>query len=331
MFAKEGPRFAPPLPWQQPLWDQLVQAYEGKRLAHAILLTDPADFGQTDFAKAFAKYLLCHNQTSEQAHLFEIGNHPDFAHLKPIEDSTHIPIDAIRTLKNSLLKSGHAGGARVVILEPAHALNNAASNALLKLLEEPNEGVFFILVSGRPSQLSKTLLSRCQRFSFNAAHSDISLNWLIQQNMKPASAAYFLKLAEGAPLTALQLSETDSQQFRKEFLMDLHNLILSAVSPITIAEKWAKKEKLEILLEWIGRWLVDLVRLHHHSLEETKVPAPYLAILRKWQEKLDLEKIFEVSEKITDIRRLSSEIKSLNAQNNLETILILLENESNRV
>jgi DNA polymerase-3 subunit delta' len=311
-----------PLPWQQTLWNQLTQAYQNQTLTHAILLAGEAGRGQELFANALAKYVICHNQNSDQAHLFDIGNHPDFFHLKPAEDSSIITIDTIRELQDKLAKSSHAGIARVVIIEPAHALNSAASNALLKLLEEPNAKIFFILVSAQPTQLSKTLLSRCQKFSFNTIHfSDASLNWLIEQNLKPATAQYFLKLAEGAPLKALALSETESQQFRKEFLMDLHHLVLTEISAVSLAEKWAKKQELEVLLEWICRWLLDLARLHHQALNEAEVPPPYLAILKQWQKKLELSTLFKIVEKTYEIRRLSTEIKSLNVQNNLETVL----------
>ncbi len=69
----------------------------------------------------------------------------------------------IRELSEYLELSAHQEkGRRIVLIEPADSLNQAASNALLKILEEPPENTLFILVTSQAQKLIATIRSRCQ-------------------------------------------------------------------------------------------------------------------------------------------------------------------------
>jgi DNA polymerase-3 subunit delta' len=80
--------------------------------------------------------------------------------------SKEIRIDQIRGLSTFAQVSSHRGGRRYVVLGPAADLNFAAANALLKTLEEPADGLRFVLFADRLEGVPKTILSRCRRVHF---------------------------------------------------------------------------------------------------------------------------------------------------------------------
>ncbi len=78
--------------------------------------------------------------------------------------SKEIKIEQIRSLLSFCSIGAHRGGRRVVLLFPAEAMNAAASNALLKTLEEPPDGIVFVLVTSRIERLLPTIISRCRQW-----------------------------------------------------------------------------------------------------------------------------------------------------------------------
>ena len=75
----------------------------------------------------------------------------------------------------------HRGGARVVVLYPAEALNVAAANALLKTLEEPPAGVVFLMVSARVDRLLPTIISRCRQWPMTLPPPESAVAWLARR------------------------------------------------------------------------------------------------------------------------------------------------------
>jgi DNA polymerase III subunit delta' len=75
--------------------------------------------------------------------------------------SSEITVDQIRAMTRFLSVGGHRGGVRVVLIDPATAMNNIAANAFLKTLEEPQGNTLIVLLASRSSQISATLRSRC--------------------------------------------------------------------------------------------------------------------------------------------------------------------------
>ena len=132
-------------PWQADVFADLQQRRVQGRLPHALLISGPVGIGKQQLANVFSQSLLCAEPQADdlacgQCHacsLYAAGTHPDLFRLSPEEDSKVIKIDQIRTLIEKISLSSHYGRYRMVILNPADAMNIAAANALLKTLEEP--------------------------------------------------------------------------------------------------------------------------------------------------------------------------------------------------
>lgn len=153
------------------LWQRFQTNKTRDRLPHALLLMGSETANLVDFAYAMAASLLClHEQKPcngcKSCHLISSTEHPDLSYLEPDKAGGIIKIDQIRDLHHLAFRSPQLGDKRIFIIYPAEKMNVAAANALLKLLEEPPAGVFFILIAEQIASLPATIISRCQLWRF---------------------------------------------------------------------------------------------------------------------------------------------------------------------
>jgi len=173
----DKPQLAACLPWHEPALRELLAQQD--RLPHALLLTGPAGIGKGAFGQALAAALLCETPRNEEEPAcgrcpacgwLAAGTHPDLRRLsRHVDDagkvSADIRVEQFRALAEFLTVGAHRGARRVVLIDPADALNTVTANALLKTLEEPGDGML-ILIAAAPDQLLSTIRSRCQLVPF---------------------------------------------------------------------------------------------------------------------------------------------------------------------
>lgn len=168
---------------------------------------------------------------------------------KAAKPSTEIKVEQVRALESFLNVQSHRGGRRVVLVHPAEGMNPSSANALLKGLEEPPAGAFFLLVSHRPAKLLPTIRSRCVPVPIGMPPPGVAQAWLGEQGAKDSKR--WLAFASGAPLLALQYSQGASEP-----LDDLLRLLqdgdfdgLGAVND---------RERLEALAEVLQKHALDV-------------------------------------------------------------------------
>jgi DNA polymerase-3 subunit delta' len=267
--------------WHEQVWRQFWATEAG--LPHALLLTGPDGVGKGAFAMAIAARLLCEKPHEGVAcgdcsscHWLAGGNHPDFRHVISEADaetgdeaedadkkkaSRQILIDQIRALESFVFVGGHRNGARVVVVEPAEAMNVAAENALLKILEEPPSNVYFILVSSQWKRLLPTIRSRCRALKLGRPTAAEASQWLIKQG--DTAAAKLLPLMGGAPLLALRESERGGGGPLSTLIESLGE---PGRDPLALAARWesllqAKNDgglTMENLVGVVQKWIFDL-------------------------------------------------------------------------
>jgi DNA polymerase-3 subunit delta' len=273
-------------PWQDAAWRQVHGLRQ--RLPHAILFHGPEGTGKTLFAERFAQSLLCETRTADghgcgqcpSCGWFAQYSHPDYRRVRPEvldEDeggegeeggeatdgkkaaksakapSKDIRIDQIRALADFMNISTHRQGLRVILLYPAEALNTAAANALLKMLEEPPPQTMFLLVSNSLDRLLPTILSRCRKFALALPVRDDALAWLKAQQVKDADV--WLAEQGGAPLTAYAMAQADGREVLDEFLRHLARP--SPEGALKTADRLQKISLAELVV-WLQRWLYDI-------------------------------------------------------------------------
>jgi len=128
----------------------------------------------------------------------------------PYAKKRAIPVDEIRRLQHRLITRPTLGSRRVVILDPADDLETAAANALLKSLEEPPAGTYFLLVTHRPGRLLPTVRSRCRVLRF-APLGDAAVAAILAgavPGADGATRAAAVAAAKGSPGAALSYVES---------------------------------------------------------------------------------------------------------------------------
>ena len=320
-------------PWQKKLWQNLNQGRQ--KLHHAFLMHGRAGIGKYDFALNFSKALLCPNTDGNghacdkcpSCHWFDDESHPDFRLISPEQESspdedapvakktkkkTQISVAQIRELSDFLSLSSHqTSGLRIVLINPAEALNQASANALLKMLEEPAPGVIFILVAHQLQRLLPTILSRCQKVNMPVPDQVQALAWL---NMKGVpNPEQQLAYLEGSPIKVL------SEQAQFDQLSEIwKHLALGRKMEPQVAAPIVIANSVETGVIAVQKWLYDIVTVKLG--QQARYHLQYARALQALAEKVNLGRLFDLQKKTNELRKLATH--PLNHELQMESLLV---------
>lgn len=188
-------------------------ALAGDRMHHAWLLSGKAGLGKSAFAIAAARELVGAGHGG--------AHHPDILALtygprtkedekkrddgKPFDLARSIRVGQIRDIQRRLITRPTLGERRAVIIDPADDLERSAANALLKSLEEPPVGTYFLLVCHSPTRLLPTIRSRCRMLRFPAVGDEAMARFLAEMASDAGAdeRAAAVAAAAGSPGSAL--------------------------------------------------------------------------------------------------------------------------------
>lgn len=136
-------------------------------LSHAYLLTGGSADSRAALAKRLTAAYLCEGDrppcgACRACRKVSADTHPDASRTAPAPDKREIAVDQIRSLRADAYIRPNEGRRKVYIIDPADAMNPAAQNALLKVLEEGPSYAAFLLLAERPGLLLDTVRSRCE-------------------------------------------------------------------------------------------------------------------------------------------------------------------------
>lgn len=213
-------------------------ALDSGRLHHAWLIAGPPGIGKATFADKAALRVLAQGMgplgtpgfdvpdDHPAAKLFASRTHPDFRLLKrevwagtapneyivPEHERSGsepvargIRIKQVRMLAPMLATSSSLAGRRAIVVDAADDLEKPASNALLKMLEEPPASTIFLLVSRSPDRLLPTIRSRCRILRLNPLKSDAMASALraALPDAEEGEIMELVRAGEGAPGRAI--------------------------------------------------------------------------------------------------------------------------------
>jgi DNA polymerase-3 subunit delta' len=189
----------------------LSRSLEKDMLSHAYLFAGPQQVGKTTLAVNLAQAVNCLEAPSErpcgecaQCRRIAAGQHPDVQVIDLVVNQEgsairrEISIDQVREVQHSATLKPYEGKYRVFIFQEAASLSQEASNALLKLLEEPPESVLLILLTSNVESIFPTIISRCQWIGLNyLALSAIERELQKTLDIPPREAVDLARLSKG--------------------------------------------------------------------------------------------------------------------------------------
>ncbi len=227
--------------------DQLVKTANAKRLPSSYLFTGPRGVGKYKVAKTLASHILCVGKDKPcdkcaTCRKIDHEQHPDVHMVKA--EASQIKINQMREIINKIQLHALEGAYKIVIIDDAEKMNQAAANSVLKTLEEPPADTLFILITSNANSLLPTILSRCQRIFFSPLpHEYIKKHWADKAELNDSYANILAHLSEGTFLDLSLDNETIECTYN-----DLHLLSKksNAEDLLRVAELWAQeKEKIE--------------------------------------------------------------------------------------
>ena len=299
-------------PWQQQQAERFSRLLAEQQLGHATLITGPAGIGKHHFARLLSMALVCQNLQSnaqpcgqcKHCLLMQAQTYPDYVNLQ--SEKSAISVDQVRDLIAKLTLTRHFDAVKVALIEEAHTLNANASNALLKTLEEPPEYTHLILVTDAPQSLPATIRSRCQQIVFNLPTEQQSNDWLKSQ-VQDLDWQPLLRVAQGAPLKALQYHQTELLDQRISVMRSFLGIFEYDADPVQAA-KTLETVPYSMVSVWMQSLMLDMLRIkaqdNLESIENPDFYRPLLAIANKlthsliiecWDDLLQHKNIFDVS------------------------------------
>lgn len=213
--------------------DLLSTAVTEGKLSHAYLFLGAPGAGKTETARALAECVMCPHggdDTCDECIRVKHGTHPDVHVLRPASATGYL-VSQVRELIADVSLAPVRSHAKVYILEEVGLLRGTAANALLKTIEEPPEGVIFILIARTAAAVMPTIASRCQQVPFRVVSSGAAERSVeMASGLAGAEARIALAVAGTPERAAVFLASPERRQVRR--------LMVRAVSQLERGDTW---------------------------------------------------------------------------------------------
>ncbi len=268
------------------IFNQLYKLYKNNKLPNKILLSGEKGIGKSTLAYHLINFVLSENEDhsydyenniinsdNKSYQLIKNKSNPNFHLIDVQSDKKNIDINQIRELIINLNKSSFNKKKRFVLIDNIELLNLNSINALLKILEEPNENINFILINNNKRVLS-TLKSRCLNFKvFLTKDQSIRIiNLLINDDINTIinDKLFDYYSTPGKLFKLIKISQ--------EYNLDLANFDLNTTLTTMIKDKIYKKDKsiIEIIYSFIELYFrnnissenISLLKSYHYFLKK---------------------------------------------------------------
>ncbi len=200
----------PLAPWLSRSLEKVLDPAGTERLHHALLVDTKPGWGAEHFVAAWVAALLgIESDPREVAH-------PDIHWIRP--DGPVLKIDQMRDLIEFVGHTVQVSERKIVVVESIETANIAASNAILKSLEEPPPNTHLFLITHAIDLLLPTIRSRCQRISHEYGSQSECQDWLVNQGMNLEDVEKFTVEFGHSPYSILEAGEQELESLRARLL-----------------------------------------------------------------------------------------------------------------
>jgi len=251
----------------------LTGSLRSGRAASSYLFSGPCGVGRALTAKAFIAETVCSSGGGTGAcgicrdcRRIDSAEHPDIRWIKP-EKNRAVKIEQVRAARDALSLKPYELPLGVCVIEDAHLMTTEASNALLKVLEEPPGGSLIILITDKKELLPPTVVSRCAEVRFCSLPLEDTEDIIRGRSDVDASTARFLAhFSQGAPGRALEMIEEDVLD-RKDGLMRMVEEAAGEENPFFML--WDTEDR-NVLLEDVEMLIMSLrdIMMGKEGMEE---------------------------------------------------------------
>lgn len=202
---------------------RLIRDIGSKHLSHAYIIEGAAGSGKRTLAKLICAAVSCHSEAPPCMECLSCdkimrGQSPDVITVEADRDRVQLGVDVIRRLRSDAVFAANDLDNKFYIFPEADTMNPQAQNALLKLLEEPPEGIMFLLLCQNADNLLPTIRSRAPSCRLEPLGDDMIEHWLLENDPEaiklhqsdPDAFRAAVKLAGGSLGRARELCEPKS-------------------------------------------------------------------------------------------------------------------------
>ena len=269
-------------PWLADDLRAMEQTFADDRLGHGWIIAGPPDIGKLNLAAVLATRILSGEAGGQSPAEMDAANlvaavdgryqpenrHPDLHLVWPEEGKRSITVDDIRALSERIRMSGYAGDSKFVVMEPAEAMTMQAANALLKSLEEPGAGTYFLLVSHCPGRLPATIRSRCQVRAIRAPDAAQARRWL---GLDGNDEAHPLFVGDGVgPVAVARRRQTIELNNYKELDNLIQAVVEKRIGAGEAVDRCARLDK-RLVLEWLTTRAMQMARSHAKAVGSNSI------------------------------------------------------------
>ena len=179
-------------------FNEIIQLYNNRKMPNKILLSGKKGSGKSTFAYHLVNFFLSKdeelkydliknkiNSENKSYKLLQNNSHPNFYLIDLLAEKKNIDVAQIRGMISYTNKSTFNNQDRFIMIDNVEYLNKNSINALLKIIEEPNENIYFILINNSEKNMLPTLKSRCITFKIHFSFDETVniCNQILNQNI----------------------------------------------------------------------------------------------------------------------------------------------------
>ncbi|QJC38439.1 hypothetical protein GJU05_00430 [Enterobacteriaceae endosymbiont of Donacia fulgens] len=331
---KKYPILLSTYPWLNFFYKKIINQFLNKKNYKAYIFCSLNELGINNLIYALTKWIFCINKKKiyscskcQNCILVEKNIHPDLHIIKNNKEKNSISIEVIRNLTEIIYQSSYKDVGKIIWFPYANQLNISSSNALLKILEEPSDNIWFFIQCNNKNELLPTIYSRCQFWHIYPPNEKIGILWLKKkvQNYKifqKESIKTALRLCNNSPIDAYQLLNNIIWKSRNI----LYTILVSSLEEdIMKLLSILNNKNILLYLNWIYLILLDVVKIHLNIDKKFLYNLDQIYFIHKISNLIVVDKILLMIKKILFYSNILIKINNINYELVLINLLLSLE------